>query len=172
MGNMTERSNESPLGERLKAKVKRAVGSVLGDDALRHEGDLHDEKADALVQAAELADAAALDDREAELARRAEHLDAEQRMLGVDAATDARAQHNEQDQQLRALDTDQRRRAEDRAAEASARVQRDSVVAEEAGSKQRNAEALVESLRLQADADRARSEAEVLDVAVRTMERS
>src|SRR4051794_14805486 len=74
--------------ERLKGGVKRVAGAALGDEQLRHEGELHDEKADAMAEARQADADAERRQREADADRRAAELTAEQRELLAEEVED------------------------------------------------------------------------------------
>ena len=78
--------------ERVKGGVKKLAGAALGDDELRREGELHDDKADAMVEAQRAEVEAEQSRREAEDDRRAAELTSEQRAL---LAEEAAEQHLE-----------------------------------------------------------------------------
>jgi uncharacterized protein YjbJ (UPF0337 family) len=169
---MPQRSNSGPLAERIKGKAKEAIGTVLGDDALRHEGELHRVKADALTDAAELAASADLDAYEAELARRAEALDAEQRSLVTETAAAATAERIDHELERKEVEADLQRRTEERAAEVAADATASAADRREALGGQRAVAARQEALRLQSEADAASVQAAALDTAAQTIEES
>ena len=67
--------------ERLKGKVKKTAGAVVGNDELRQEGALHEQKADALAEARRSDVDADRRQRQADDERRAAELTSEQREL-------------------------------------------------------------------------------------------
>src|SRR4051794_19902855 len=76
--------------ERVKGKAKKVAGSVIGDDALREEGELHERKADATKDAARL-DAQAEQERErAEITARERELAAKEQRLSAEEAAELR----------------------------------------------------------------------------------
>jgi colicin import membrane protein len=84
--------------ERLKGGVKRAAGAALGNDELRREGELHEQKAEALAEAQRAEVEAERRQHEAEDERRAAELTAEQRELLAEEAAEAhldRIEHQE-----------------------------------------------------------------------------
>ena len=82
--------NVGGLVDRLKGKAKRAAGAVTGNDALRREGELHEEKADA-VERAERLDAEAEQQRaQSDIVAREQELAAAEERLNVEEAADAR----------------------------------------------------------------------------------
>src|SRR4051794_32990500 len=85
--------------ERIKGAAKRAAGSITGNELLTKEGELHEQKAEAL-QEAEMLDAEATQQHEeAELAARERELAAEEQRLAAEAAADARATRIEQERE-------------------------------------------------------------------------
>lgn len=70
--------------DRLKGKVKQLGGAVVDDEQLRREGELHEEKADAVEQARRLDAGAAQERAEAEIVARERELAVESQELTVE----------------------------------------------------------------------------------------
>src|SRR5690242_12792478 len=68
--------NVTSLTERIKGKAKRAAGALTGNETLKREGELHEEKADAVVEADRL-------DEQAEVAREKSKIDIRERELAL-----------------------------------------------------------------------------------------
>jgi uncharacterized protein YjbJ (UPF0337 family) len=151
--------------DRLKGKVKRATGAVIGDDQLKHEGELHEEKADADERAARLGADAQQQREAAELATRERELAAEQQRLAAEESADARAARLEREQREEAQRLEREYAAREVAVERSEDAQQVSIAAEEAHAIQERAEAQREARAIEAEAARARATADAFDQA-------
>ena len=89
----------SGIGDRIVGKVKEVAGSVLGDEELEHEGELHQERADAAHAAAERAATADRARADAELAGQERDLIAEEQQLGAEEEAEARREALERERQ-------------------------------------------------------------------------
>jgi len=89
---MADEINEPAGGafERLKGKAKEVAGAVLGNDALKREGRLHEEKADAVEEAGRLDRQAAQERAEAAVTARERQLAVEQQRLAAEASAETR----------------------------------------------------------------------------------
>src|SRR5690348_4956666 len=96
--------NVSSLIERVKGKAKRAAGALTGDAALKREGELHEEKADAVVEASRL-------DAQAEATRESTDIDARERELALE---EQRLTNEERADAARARIDEERKRTEQR----------------------------------------------------------
>ena len=113
----------SRLADRMFSTAKKALGGLLGDDRLRREGELHDEKADAEATARHLESVAAEADEAAALSARERELDEERARLAAEEQVEARTQLA--DDELRRTEhaaEAERQRAEQAAAEQERRA--------------------------------------------------
>jgi uncharacterized protein YjbJ (UPF0337 family) len=84
------------LIDKAVGKAKQAAGAVLGNDDLRREGVLHEQKAAAAKQATELTAEAEREQQRADLTGRQRETEVERQRLLTEAATDRRQQQIEQ----------------------------------------------------------------------------
>src|SRR3954463_1326261 len=84
------------LVDQVVGKAKQAAGAVLGNDDLRREGELHEDRADAAKQAAELATEAEREEQRAELTGRGGGGGCERRRRQAEEAPDRQQQQIEQ----------------------------------------------------------------------------
>jgi uncharacterized protein YjbJ (UPF0337 family) len=80
------------LVDRVVGKAKQAAGAVLGNDDLRREGALHEQKAAAAQQARELTFDADREQQRADLTGREREVEVERQRLLTEAAADRRQQ--------------------------------------------------------------------------------
>ena len=160
--------SRSGLVERLKGAAKRAAGSMTGNDQLTREGELHEQKADAM-QEAEVLDAEAKQQREeAELAARERELAAHEQRLAAENAADARSVRDEEARRAELERVEREHAARETSVEQEARRQRAAVAAEEAGAALARAAATRSADAIADEADQARHTAAVLDQAIET----
>src|SRR3954453_12067119 len=84
------------LVDQVVGKAKQAAGAVLGNDDLRREGELHEDRADAAKQAAELATEAEREEQRAQLTEREREGEVERQRLQPEAAAARQQQQIEQ----------------------------------------------------------------------------
>jgi hypothetical protein len=158
----------SGLSDRIKAKAKTAAGHVLGDQDLVHEGELHEQKADALAEARRLEETADERQAAADRAERQRQIDAERAQLAVEAAADARQQRIDVDAAQAEQTIEQQRAQKERGIDAKASAEKQAAARAEAqavldhGAEQRSAAELEEA------AQRAEMAADMLDAAAQT----
>lgn len=87
--------------DRLKGKAKQLGGALVDDDALKHEGELHEQKADAKDEARRLEAEAAEERDETELVAKERDLAIEQQRLAAEEVADANERRLEREQQHR-----------------------------------------------------------------------
>jgi uncharacterized protein YjbJ (UPF0337 family) len=155
----------SGIGDRIVGKVKEVAGSLIGDEDLEHEGELHQERADAARTATERAADAENARADAELASREHELVAEEQALRSEEAAEARRVALEREQQSAEARIDQENEARRVAAEVDEVSALRRVALDEAEA-QRNLDAeRREAAALEAEATRARATAAALDEA-------
>src|SRR5687767_1404843 len=78
--------DEGGFADRLKGKTKQILGSVVGDEDLKAEGELQTAKADAAEQARKAAEEAARETAKAEITARSNELRAERAQIAAEEA--------------------------------------------------------------------------------------
>jgi uncharacterized protein YjbJ (UPF0337 family) len=165
---VSESSYTSPAGglvDRVKGTVKQVAGTVLGNDDLKREGELHHDKVDAANVAKEAAAKAAQEHTEAELVTREREIEVERQRIAADTATDARQQQIEREKAAEeariAAETARRESAveQQKVAEQSAATKLQQVAAKDRIEAERRA------IDLEAEAKRSERAADVLDTA-------
>ena len=151
------------LSDRVMGKVKKVAGHVIGDPVLEHEGELHEERADAVAETLSREVEAEQAKAEAELAERQRQLDAEQRELTAAEAADRREQQiaAEKAAEERRLATEHQ--AREAAIESCVESTENAVDADERRAAAQWAEQRKQADALEREADKAKQRAEVFD---------
>jgi len=153
----------SSLVERVKGKAKGLAGAALGDSNLEREGQLHEQKADALDDADRLEGQAEQAQTDADLAARTHEIEVERRRLADEEAearrTDELAQKREQDEARIEAQADRR----EQAVEAQADATEKAAAREQLEATRERSEELDAAGSLTDEAERARAQADALD---------
>ncbi len=140
--------DEGGLAERVKAKTKQIIGSVIADEDLKAEGELQEAKADAAVQAREDAASAEVATAKADIETRTNELRVERAQIAAEEA-----------------EAIERARLERETAVAEARVEKSAAVQEAAAQRQATAqEAAVDAKETRAVMERLEAEADVQEI--------
>lgn len=154
--------------DRIKGKAKGLAGAVTGDDALRREGELHEERADALVEARDLEAEADRQQGEADIASRQQELDAQRKEVEVEEAADARRAGLDQERNDAEAAIADRIAQKERGIEAQADAEQTAADRDQAEAAWEHGEDLREAAATQTAAERARAEAALLDATIQT----
>src|SRR4051794_6103177 len=96
-------SNTSTNGggfmDRVVGKAKQVAGTVVGDEGLKREGQLHEEKADAAVGGTRREAEATAERERADVTARERELAVEEREIAVEEAAEAREERLERERQ-------------------------------------------------------------------------
>jgi uncharacterized protein YjbJ (UPF0337 family) len=154
----------SPRGllDRVQGKVKEVAGTLTGNRALRHEGELHQEKADALDEATQRDVEAERAAAEAEVVAREQELAVEARELAAEEAAEAREQRLEREHAEEQLKIDADTAARKQAVERAATDKEQAVARSEAAARHARTQELDDAAALETEAQRARETAEAL----------
>jgi uncharacterized protein YjbJ (UPF0337 family) len=149
--------------DRLKGKAKQVAGRVTGNEKLKHEGELHERKADAIDDAARLDDQSEQERARAEITARERELAAEEQRLAAEESAEMREMRLEQERR----ENDARIEREHAQREASVKreeqARKEAVDADEALAEVAHAERLHAAAQIEEEANTARATAEVLD---------
>jgi uncharacterized protein YjbJ (UPF0337 family) len=122
---VSEQNPGSPGGglmDRVKGTMKQVAGTVLGDDDLKREGELHHDKVEKANEAKDAAAKAAQEQTEADLVTREREIEIERQRIAAETAADARADQIEREraveEQRIAAQTAQQEAAVERSKEA------------------------------------------------------
>jgi uncharacterized protein YjbJ (UPF0337 family) len=159
----SENARGGGLVDRLKGKAKEVAGSVLGDEQLQREGELHEEKADSAQEAKRRAADAAHERDEADLVARERDVQIEEQRLAAEEAADAReaaVERERADEEQRIEREHVQRKADIARDERAAETQ---LIADEQEAARVRARARREASEVENEAEQARSTAEMLD---------
>ncbi len=156
-------TDATPLIEKVKGKAKKLAGNVVGNEALVHEGELHEKKAEHLetanrldTEAAERADAADLDER-------ARELDLEQQRIAAEEARAVREEGLEREREVEQARIDRDADAEKAAAEQHRSAAKQAAVRDEAKAAEDLAQQRRDAAALEVEAERKKEQAAALD---------
>jgi uncharacterized protein YjbJ (UPF0337 family) len=149
--------------DRLKGAVKQVAGQVTGNAALKHEGDLHHEKAAATENATELAAQAQAEQEQAAIAQREAEIATERERLAAEATAERRTSLIEHEQA--AADQQAKTNAAQQASAADAARSRQEAEADSAArsAAQEHADQKARAAELEAQAARAQAAADTVD---------
>jgi hypothetical protein len=160
------KSNEvpgtTPLVEKVKGKVKGVAGSVLGNEALAREGELHEAKAEHLTDAQRLDAEAAQQAEQAEVDARQRELEIEQQRLAAEEAADRNEARLESERLAEQARVDQDARLRAAAAAETERSQQAAVAREKDRAVEELAQERDRAARLEEEAQQKRERAEAL----------
>jgi uncharacterized protein YjbJ (UPF0337 family) len=154
--------------ERLKGKAKQVVGSVTGNAELKHEGALHERKADAVDDAARLDALAEQERAHADITARERELAAEEQRLAAEESAELREARLERERRETEARIEREHDEREMVVERRQEAQQALVDADEARAAAARGEQLRTAAEITKETDEARSTAKVLDGEHRT----
>jgi uncharacterized protein YjbJ (UPF0337 family) len=153
------------LVDRVMGKAKDVIGSITGNDQLRQEGALHQEKADAEHEAQRRATTADQIAAEAEVTSKAQELAAERDRLLAEEAEAAERDRLERESAQRQAKVEHDAATRQRAADRDDQAAKVAVASQEAAALNERQASVQSADRIEQEAQQARRRAEALDAA-------
>jgi uncharacterized protein YjbJ (UPF0337 family) len=159
----SENAGAGGVFDRLKGKAKQVAGSVLENEQLEREGELHEEKADAAQEAKRREAEASQEREEADLVARERDLKIEEQRIAADETAEARedAVERERAEKQQRIEREHVERKADAARDERARQAQ--ITADEQQAARERAQTRREASQAENEAEQARSTAETLD---------
>jgi uncharacterized protein YjbJ (UPF0337 family) len=159
----SENAGAGGVFDRLKGKAKQVAGSVLENEQLEREGELHEEKADAAQEAKRREAEASQEREEADLVARERDLKIEEQRIAADETAEARedAVERERAEKQQRIEREHVERKADAARDEQARQAQ--ITADEQQAARERAQTRREASQAENEAEQARSTAETLD---------
>jgi len=149
--------------DRVKGKAKQVAGAALGNEELKHEGELHEEKADAAKDAARLSEQAEQERTRAEITARERELAADEARLRSEETAELRQERIEHERRAKEVAVERDHARREATVEQQTEAQHQALNADEGRAAAEREDAMREAERIEQQAANARTTAEALD---------
>jgi uncharacterized protein YjbJ (UPF0337 family) len=153
----------SAMAEKIKGKAKRLAGALTGDDGLKVEGRLHEQKADTIKESRELSTEALQSKAESKLTAREREILVERQRLRAEVAAERQEATIEQQEQAERARIEREHAQQEAAVERAEQVQEVALDKAEFSAARERAAAERDAIEIERSAERARANASALD---------